>query len=165
MIKDTLLFSSADLEPLLDEALSGREPAQFVADYLNGLAGILTTNPRHYRSLGPYWWPLKAMLIDKGLFAGSSLENGTLQHYTMETPELTLVAAWAYQQGRIDEGKLYSCSHQLELPEGELYEYELTDLELERAIMENQPLPNPAKPLSRAGAKAFHQNLKAMLGQ
>ena len=63
-----------------------------------------------------------------------SLELGTLQHYTLGTPALTLCAAWAYQQERIEEGKIRTASHQLELAEGELYEYVLVDEDMEAFI-------------------------------
>lgn len=135
MIQDTLLYDASDLSPLVDEALAGREPAEFIQTYLDGLKSIIGRDPRQYRSFGPYWWPLKSMLMDKGMFVGTDLENGTLQHYTMGTPELTIVAAWAYQQDRLNEGKLRSSSHQLELPGGDLYEYYLTDLDMEQAII------------------------------
>lgn len=137
MISETIIPTTDDLAPLLDEALAGgKSEEQFTRDYMGGLMAALKADPRSYRSYGPYWWPLKSMLVNAGHadIVGSELEQGTLQHYSMERPALTLVAAWAYQQYQIDDGKLRTSSHQLDIEDGETYEYELTDTEMELAI-------------------------------
>lgn len=135
MIAATITPTTDELAALLAEATSHQDEETFVTNYLAGLVKILGSDPRQYRSFGPYWWPLKSLMIDSGIHPGAgSLELGTLQRYTMDTPALTICAAWAYQQGRIEEGKLRTASHQLELPEGELYEYELVDEDMEALI-------------------------------
>lgn len=135
MIAATITPTADELAGLLAEATSHQDEEAFVANYLAGLVKVLGSDPRQYRSFGPYWWPLKSLMIEHGIQPGAgSLELGTLQVYTMDTPALTICAAWAYQQGRIEEGKLRTASHQLELPEGELYEYELVDEDMEAFI-------------------------------
>lgn len=137
MISETIIPTTDELAPLLEEALAGgRTEDDFQQGYLAGLLTVLKTDPRQYRSFGPYWWPLKKMLIDAGYTDtfGGQLEQGTLQHYSMERPALTLVAAWAYQQYQFEEGKFRSSSHQLDIEDGETYEYELADTEMELAI-------------------------------
>lgn len=146
MIEQTITPKAAELAGLLKNALSDNlDEEAFIASYLAGLVKILEADPRQYRSYGPYWWPLKAMLAERGIVVAGDLELGTLQHYTLETPALTLCAAWAYQQERIAEGKLRTASHQLDMVEGELYEYELVDDEMERRIAYGDPLPTPTR--------------------
>lgn len=135
MIAATITPTADELAPLLAEATAKQDEETFIANYLAGLVKILGSDPRQYRSFGPYWWPLKGMMIERGIQPGAgSLELGTLQHYTLGTPALTLCAAWAYQQERIEEGKIRTASHQLELAEGELYEYVLVDEDMEAVI-------------------------------
>lgn len=135
MIAATIPPTAEELAPLLASATAKQDEETFIANYLAGLVQVLGQDPRQYRSFGPYWWPLKSMMIERGIQPGAgSLELGTLQRYTLDTPALTLCAAWVYQQGRIEEGKIRTASHQLELAEGELYEYELVDEDMEAFI-------------------------------
>lgn len=135
MIVNTITPTNAELAPLLAEATANKEEEAFIASHLAGIVQVLGQDPRQYRSYGPYWWPVKAMMAERGIeLAGDTLELGTLQHYTLSTPALTLCAAWAYRQDRIEEGKIRTASHQLELAEGELYEYVLVDEDMEAFI-------------------------------
>lgn len=137
MIQETLLPDGQALAALLAEATADQTGPELVAKYLANCAGLLADDPSQYRSYGPYWWPLKALLVEQGLipFAGRQVERGTVGYYTLESPELTICAAWAYQQGQASQGKLYTASHQLELAGGELYEYELLDEDMEAWIL------------------------------
>jgi len=137
MISETIIPTAEDMTPLMEEALAdGRTEEEFISAFTGGLLATLKADPRQYRSYGPYWWPLKSMLIDAGYAGvfGSELEQGTLQHYTLDSQAMTLAAAWAYQQYQIGEGKLRTSSHQLEMEDGETYEYELADTEMEMFI-------------------------------
>lgn len=135
MIANTLIPSADELAPLLAEATADRSEEDFITGYLAGLLSVLEKDPRQYRGYGPYWWPLKSLLASRGIeIRSNSLELGTLQRYTLATPALTLCAAWAYQQERFAEGKIRTASHQLDLPGGELYDYELVDEGMEELI-------------------------------
>ncbi|PPY04496.1 peptide-binding protein [Cronobacter sakazakii] len=135
MIADTVIPTSDELAPLLAEATSDRTEEEFITGYLAGLLSVLEKDPRQYRGYGPYWWPLKALLTARGInIRGDALELGTLQHYTLASPALTLCAAWAYQQERFAEGKIRTASHQLDLPDGDTYAYELIDDGMEELI-------------------------------
>jgi hypothetical protein len=138
MIKDTIKTQDEDLEVMLAEAQAADnlEGGQLAAQYTKVLAELIRRDPRQYRSYGPYWWPLKAMLISSGTApeVGTKLEDGTLEHYTHSTPDLTVCAAWAYQQTQLDNGHLHTADHQLDMEDGELYEYQIYDGEMEQAI-------------------------------
>lgn len=136
MINHTIKTPDDELAAMLAEVSSNQEGGQLAAQYLTALATLIKKDPRQYRSYGPYWWPLKAMLIEAGGApeVGHKLEGGTLEHYTHPTPELTICAAWAYQQTQLDNGHLYTSDHLLDLEGGEVYEYSLYDVELEHLI-------------------------------
>ncbi len=135
MIADTVIPTSDELAPLLAEATADRTEEEFITGYLAGLLSVLEKDPRQYRGYGPYWWPLKALLAARGInIRGDALELGTLQRYTLASPALTLCAAWAYQQERFAEGKIRTASHQLDLPDGDTYAYELIDDGMEELI-------------------------------
>ncbi|HHO0939103.1 TPA: hypothetical protein ACRTTK_003142 [Aeromonas hydrophila] len=138
MITDTIKIADEELEAMLAEAQASNnlEGGQLATQYTQVLAELIKKDPRQYRSYGPYWWPLKSMLISQGEASevGTKLEAGTLEHYTHQTPDLTVCAAWAYQQTQLDNGRLYTADHQLDLEDGELYEYSLYDKEMEMLI-------------------------------
>lgn len=137
MIKDTIKTPDEDLEAMLAEAQAADnlEGGQLATQYIKFLAELIKRDPRQYRSYGPYWWPLKAMLISENSAAvGTKLENGTLEHYTHSTPDLTVCAAWAYQQTQLDNGHLHTADHLLDMDGGEVYEYQLYDAEMELFI-------------------------------
>lgn len=138
MIKDTIKTPDEDLEAMLAEAQAADnlEGGQLATQYVKVLAELIKRDPRQYRSYGPYWWPLKAMLISSGAApeVGTKLEDGTLEHYTHSTPDLTVCAAWAYQQTQLANGHLHTTDHLLDTEGGEVYEYQLCDDEMERVI-------------------------------
>ncbi|MGL5294014.1 MAG: hypothetical protein ACRC9V_09685 [Aeromonas sp.] len=140
MIKDTVKISDDELEPLLSEAQAPDQlkDGELAAKYVANLAALIKRDPRQYRSYGPYWWPLKAMLISGGITpqVGVELESGTLEHYTHATPDLTVCAAWAYQQGQIENGHMHTSDHLLDMAGGEVYAYQIYDGEVERYITE-----------------------------
>ncbi|ENC6657658.1 hypothetical protein ABKY47_002108 [Aeromonas hydrophila] len=138
MIKDTIKTPDEDLEAMLAEAQAtdNLEGGQLATQYTKVLAELIKKDPRQYRSYGPYWWPLKAMLIRVNAAAevGTKLEDGTTEHYTHSTPDLTVCAAWAYQQTQLDNGHLHTADHLLDMDDGEVYEYQICDAEMERLI-------------------------------
>lgn len=140
MIANTIKVDDAELEAMMAETLGETEMAagELAAQYVQQLAALLERDPRQYRGYGPYWWPLKAMLIvgGKAPFVGLDLERGTVEHYTHSTADMTVCAAWAYQQDQIAGGHLYTADHPLELEDGDTYNYQLYDPNMERFIAE-----------------------------
>lgn len=136
MITETIKTSDEELRAALAEATDNQEGGQLAANYIKYLAALIQKDPGQYRSYGPYWWPLKAMLISANSApgVGVKLEAGTLEHYTHGEPDLTICAAWAYQQVQLDNGHLYTADHLLDMEGGELYEYNIYDSEMEKLI-------------------------------
>ncbi|MGL6448898.1 hypothetical protein ACSZNO_21480 [Aeromonas veronii] len=133
MMELTVIPSADELAPLLAEATSERDEGAFVAIYMTNLSDLLRKDPKQYRSYGPWWWPLKAMLIEHGHEVGAGgLEMGTAERYTLESAALTVCAAWAYQQRMIEQGYLRCSEHWLDLDDGETYEYNLYDSDMEQ---------------------------------
>lgn len=65
-----------------------------LAEYGSGvIARFVEQKPLRYRDFGPYWWAVKAILIQKGLSKGT-IENGLIAaEYRGETDHETIAAA------------------------------------------------------------------------
>lgn len=137
MLDQVIKPTKDDLADLLNEALSNVDtPAQFVTRFVKNTADILKTNPKLYRAYGPWWWPMKKVMMDEGITDfGQSVEVGPLTHFTLGAPELDCVAAWAYHSDKIDMGNAYSSDHALEMLDGDIYNYQLQDTEMEAVII------------------------------
>jgi hypothetical protein len=55
-----------DLAPLRAEAMENKSVEQWRSAFLKGMRDMLRNNRRMYRAFGPYWWTLKAALIEFG---------------------------------------------------------------------------------------------------
>lgn len=130
------------LEAVLADVLNGRSEEKFTADYLAGVGRCLIADPRYYRSFGPWWWALKTLLVENGnSAAGDQIDEDIADTYQYERPALTIVAAYLYQQMRMENGLLYSSSHQLPVPESlddEPYDFVSCDLELESKVIKKE---------------------------
>ncbi|HEY3591703.1 MAG TPA: hypothetical protein VGL07_16815 [Buttiauxella sp.] len=134
---NTLVPASEHLEPLMTEALAGRNEEEFIAGYLNGLVAILNKKPKAYRAYGPWWHEIKRMLVERGhgALAGEEYEHTVAQIYSYEREAYTIIAAWLYYQNRVEDGLIYNAGHELPTEDGETYSYYLEDLALECKAM------------------------------
>lgn len=141
-LKDTQRPDESYLEAVLDGALNGRSEAQFATDFLSGVGRCLLPEPRYYRSFGPWWWALKIMLVESGnSSAGDQIDEDIADTYQYDRPALTAVAAYLYQQMRMENGLIFSSSHQLPVPESiddEPYEFVSFDIELESKVIKKE---------------------------
>lgn len=127
-MKEAIKYSAEDLANTLEQAHEQAGDNDFVSEYLSGVTRTLIESPSQYRSFGAYWWPLKELLLDKGISVfGDNVEAGTLSHFRLETPELVCCAAYAHQQTKLAANQLKSSVHLLELEGGETVEYLLHD--------------------------------------
>jgi hypothetical protein len=137
-LKDTLRPDDQYLSTVLTGSLDGRSEDDFLNDYLAGVAQCLASEPRYYRSFGPWWAALKQLLIERNFsVVGHQVDEDIADIYQYENDALTAVAAYLYQQERLRNGLIFSSSHQLAVPENiddEPYELVSYDLDLESKV-------------------------------
>jgi len=56
----------------------------------------INSKPLNYLTFGPYWWAIKKILNDNGIFLGQETNQIYVNLYTLSTPEITLLAAWNF---------------------------------------------------------------------
>ena len=136
MIKNVEKLDGTTIATLVVDATKEQSAEQFVTGYIENLLENLANDPRQYRAYGPYWWPLKDIIIGMGHTAvGSSVELITNEYFAYDNDAATICAAWAHYAAQFEDGKVYSATHQLPLTDGEVYEYDLTDNEMELVII------------------------------
>ncbi|HHA1396939.1 TPA: peptide-binding protein [Enterobacter hormaechei subsp. xiangfangensis] len=140
-LNDTQRPDENYLAVVLANALTGRSEDQFINDYLSGVARCLASEPRYYRSFGPWWASLKQMLVEKGgAGVGVEVDSDIAGVYGYERKALTAIAGYLYQQDRLAHGLLFASTHQLPVPESvddEPYEFVSYDLDLESRVTSN----------------------------
>ena len=125
--------TEADLAPLITEATENQTLTQWKGRYLASLASFLTKNPLRYRSFGPWWWLVKNELIKSGnLEFGDDVDAEWVDALDYGRMELNLLAAHGYSEFRIEEGAMHEPLHTLELTDGEMFDYLLTDTDMEQ---------------------------------
>jgi len=130
------VLTEEELQPILVLALESESDVGFVPGYLSGVARSLINSPGTYRSFGPYWWPLKELLLKYSIDVfGSNVEAGTLNHFRLNSEDLVCVAAYAYQQQKLSEEKLLSTEHILDIEDGETESYILHDQKMEELLI------------------------------
>lgn len=126
-------YQAADLQRLIDEEAGG----DFVAAYLSGVVEAIKRQPEHYRGFGPYWWPLKALLIDAGhADFGTEIEDTDAHdQLTYSTPTLTAAAAYTFSEHAFNDGMQAAAGHSVEYDDGEVETYFVADEEMEQLIV------------------------------
>lgn len=127
-------YSADDLALLISEEVGSGD---FVAAYLRGVANTLSRHPAQYRGFGPYWWPLKALLIEAGYtqFGTEIDDEEALSALTYPTANLTVAAAYTFAEHAFSTGLLTSPSHTVAYDDGEMGTYFVGDEELEGILM------------------------------
>jgi hypothetical protein len=125
--------SANDLQPLLDQAISGQTVDNWVDIYLKNLKILLSKNPLRYRTYGPYWWLLKKAMVDHDIYTfGTSIDKEWLDRLDYGNEAINIISAHAYEDARVDMGmNVLDSSHLLEDLDGEPYEYLSDDSEME----------------------------------
>lgn len=134
MITDIELPTPEALAPLREEALDGTEPEKLVLKHLTSIAAILSENPASYRSYGPYWWSIKALLKDHGFDYGEDDEPVTRDHFNYTDPVDLICAAWAYQQYVLEQQMGDHVIHPFTIDD-EPYDYSIEDTDLESMLI------------------------------
>lgn len=135
-MKNVILPTIEQLEPLLNEATESKSEADFVASFTKNAIEILTSRPMMYRSYGMYWWAVKELIVNSGFTGfGETLESGVLGTFNYERKAALCCAAWAYSTDSIDAGNIYSSTHSVATTDGNDMDYYLEDMEMEALIM------------------------------
>lgn len=127
-------YDVADLERLIREEVGSDD---FAPRYLKSVATTLQRHPTHYRGFGPYWWPLKSLLIDAGYtqFGVEIEDDAALEALTYPTPALTVAAAYTFSEHSFAMGMHQSPAHTVDTDDGESTTYFIGDEELEGLLM------------------------------
>ncbi|MDV1094926.1 olxA (plasmid) [Raoultella ornithinolytica] len=113
---DTVKPSTAYLEEILPQALTGRTEQEYVAAYLGAMVLRLQASPRLYHLYGPWWPALKNLLLESGdVSLGQIIDSDTVAIYQMNRPALTVLAAQLYADERIETDAIYNAVHMLEV--------------------------------------------------
>lgn len=123
------------LLPLMKEATKEKNAARFIEDYLDSVDQILAKDTRQFRSYGVYWWPIKKMLVDRGITDyGVNIDAPCMSLVSHLSEAEILCAAYANKMQALDNGTLYSTDHQYDGTLEEPYYFTLADDELENII-------------------------------
>lgn len=132
MTRKAILFTPESLAPAIAEGSKGfADQEQWVSKLLGSFAAIVRHRPMAYRSFGPFWWPLKGLMIEAGEFQGEAPDPAEVARVTLGSAALDMAAAWAFAE--------WSTSNMIEMnnlitvddEDGDTYEYELRDDEME----------------------------------
>lgn len=126
--------SSSVLRPVAREARGDRSPEQWARDYLSALVEkVLRRDPLQYRAFGPFWWPLKQLVmetLDTDEF-GDRLDAEWIEAAGYGDPILTITAAHLYHEAKFDSGAIYDPHHILEDEDGDGIEFVSDDSDME----------------------------------
>lgn len=134
MITDIELPTPEALAPLREEALEGTEPSDFILKHVSGITAILKKNPAAYRSYGPYWWAIKALLKEHGIDFGEDDEPITREHFGYSDPVDLICAAWAYREYILEQQMGDYAIHPFTVDD-EPYDYSIEDNDLEAMLV------------------------------
>ena len=137
MLVKIKLFDQADLEKVVAE---GSRPfatqSTWVSTLVGSFASIVRRRPLAYRSFGPFWWPLKVMMIKSGEMQGADPDPELIAQVTMGSPALDIAAAWS-QHETYSSQLLAGNTFTVDTESGDTVQYLLYDDEMEeRRYME-----------------------------
>lgn len=103
----------ADIEKFLEEI---KDRAEWRGRMLGNISKLLTDQPLRYRSYGPYWWPLKKMLVESGETRfGIELDQEWIEALGYGDDDINLMAAHVYSDQRFEQGAMFAAEHEMEL--------------------------------------------------
>jgi len=91
-----VVFTEAELKPIIEEATQEQTEAQWHDEFLVGVSALVIKNPVLYHSFGPFWWPLKKYIQDSGMIEGEPVNQALVDQITMGNKTLDLAAAYAF---------------------------------------------------------------------
>lgn len=124
-------FTNEQLDQLLYDAVGLRPRAEWRATIYRQVAAILKQRPRAYRTFGPWWWALKAQMIEAGALSGES-DPDLVATVTTGNADRDLAGALAYHGFNVDNmvgGNTFT----VETEAGDTIGYVLVDADFEPA--------------------------------
>lgn len=122
-------YSVEDLERVVKNASAGRSREAWLSDMRAKIVKMLKDRPATYRTFGPWWWPLKAQLTERGDWIGS-VDPDDVAQVTTGSQSWDMAAAVAYHGESIDalrDGNTF----QMDTADGDTIDYVLFDQEME----------------------------------
>lgn len=129
-------YTKDDLQDALFEALdNNKNEAEFVKKFVTNAARILKRKPQNYRYYGVYWWPLKKLMLEhKAAGIDDFIDHNTLEKADLNDNALNCVAAWAFQESRLNAMELPSNSVLMEDNAGNMEEIYVIDEAMEEKV-------------------------------
>lgn len=129
------LYEATDLERVVAEGRkSFPDEAAWVSKMLSSFAGIVNRRPLTYRTFGPFWWPLKALMIEAGELNASEPDPALVDQATAGSPALDVAAAWSMHE-TCSSQMLAGNTFTVDTESGDTVEYRLYDEEMERRVL------------------------------
>ena len=122
-------YSVEDLERIVKNASAGRSREAWLSDMRAKIVKMLKDRPATYRTFGPWWWPLKSQLIERGDWPGS-VDPDDVAQVTTGSQSWDMAAAVAYHGASIDELRDGN-TFQVDTADGDTIDYVLFDQEME----------------------------------
>lgn len=125
------LYDSADLEKIVAKGAKGfPDRSAWAGRMVAAFAGVVRRSPLAYRSFGPFWWPLKAMMVSAGELAASAPDPDLVAQVTTGSAALDVAAAWAQHEAHSSQ-MLAGSAFTVDTEDGDTMEYLLIDKEME----------------------------------
>ena len=127
-----VLFTPESLAPAIAEGSKGFiNEQQWVSKMLGSFAATVRRRPLSYRAYGPFWWPIKRLMIEAGELKGELPDPAELERVTMGSPALDVAAAWAYSEFSTANQTDNSQTITVDTEDGDTTDYFLNDEEME----------------------------------
>lgn len=125
------LFEPSDLEKVVAEGVKPfATQSTWVNKMVSSFASIVGRRPMAYRSFGPFWWPLKAMMIKSGEMQGEAPDPELVAQVTTGNPALDVAAAWSMHENYSSQ-LLSGSTFTVDTESGDTVQYLLCDDEME----------------------------------
>lgn len=131
MLTRIKLYETGDLEKVAkagSKSFGTRD--MWVDKMLSSFASVVGRRPAVYRSFGPFWWPLKALMVSAGEFDGEMPDPDLVAQVTTGDAALDVAAAWSHHE-RYSSQLLAGNTFTVDAENGDTIEYSLCDDDME----------------------------------
>lgn len=97
-----MIYTQAELIAIAKRATNGRRDEVWLADMYAKIASMVRVRPVAYRTFGPWWWAIKAQMVEAGAMAGE-LDDTLAEAVTMGSKVLDMSGALAYHGYNVEQ--------------------------------------------------------------